>query len=320
MFRSISAALMLSWASLVLAQGDVYPARPIRVIVPFAAGGAADILVRPVTQRLADVLKKPVVYENRGGGAGIIGADLVAKAAPDGHTLLMGTGGTQTANVVLYRSLPYDPHRAFAPITMLANGPQLLVSRTALPLRNLQDFLLHARDHPGQLNFGSSGTGNAQLQIELLQQMAGIRTTIVPYKGIAPAFTAIMAGEVDVLFATTGVVIGAVRQGRLRALGMSGLNRLPTHPEIPTISEAGVPGYDPGSWYGMLGTAGTARERIDLLHAELVKILKAPEIIALFSENGVFPVGNRPEQFAEIIEGDIAKWVKVARAAGIKPE
>ena len=320
MQKRLAGLMLLMCCGAVQAQGDVYPSRAIRVISPFAAGGAADLLIRPVTQKLSDDFKKPVIYENRAGGGGIIGVDLVAKAAPDGYTLLMGTGGTQTANIFLYSQLPYDPYKSFAPITMLANGPQLLVAKASLPVRNIKELLTYAKANPGKLNFGTSGTGNAQLQIELLQQMAGIKTVLVPYKGIGPAVAAIMAGDVDLLFATTGVVIGAVKQGRLTSLGMSGLRRLSTFPDIPTISESGVPGYDPGSWYGLLTTAGTPADRITLLNTKLVQILKMQDIATLFAENGVFPVGNTPEQFAQDIAGDIAKWARVVKEAGIKPE
>ena len=313
-------ALALFFAVGAWAQSGPYPSKPIRVLVPYAPGGGTDLLARPVTQKLGEVLKQSVVYDNRGGGGGILATELVAKAAPDGYTLLIGATGSHTVNPVIFTKLPFDPIKDFAPITIMGFAPNILVANAKFAPHSVSELIAYARANPGKVNFGSAGSGSAQLQLELFQQMAGVKMLLVPYKGTGPSFTALLAGEVDVLLSAAGVIAGAMKEGRVRALAQTGMQRLPALPDVPTINESGLPGYDTGSWYGVLAPAGTPRAIITTLNTELVRILRQPDIAARYSADGAYPIGNTPEQFAEQIRSDIEKWTRVAKVAGMKPE
>ena len=290
------------------------------MLVPYAPGGGTDLLARPVTQKLGEVLKVSVVYDNRGGGGGILATELVAKAAPDGYTLLIGATGSHTMNPVIFTKLPFDPIKDFAPITIMGFAPNVLVANAKFAPHSVSELIAYAKANPGKVNFGSAGSGSAQLQLELFQQMAGVKMLLVPYKGTGPSFTALLAGEVDVLLSAAGVIAGAMKEGRVRALAQTGMQRLPALPDVPTINESGLPGYDTGSWYGVLAPAGTPRAIITTLNTELVKILRQPDIAVRYSADGAYPIGNTPEQFAEQIRSDLEKWTRVAKAAGMKPE
>lgn len=303
-----------------LAQSSNYPSKQIRVLVPYAPGGGTDLLARPVTQKLGEVLKVSVVYDNRGGGGGILATELVAKAAPDGYTLLIGATGSHTVNPVIFTKLPFDPIKDFAPITIMGFAPNILVANAKFAPHSVSELIAYAKANPGKVNFGSAGSGSAQLQLELFQQMAGVKMLLVPYKGTGPSFTALLAGEVDVLLSAAGVIAGAMKEGRVRALAQTGMQRLPALPDVPTINESGLPGYDTGSWYGVLAPAGTPRAIITTLNTELVNILRQPDIAVRYSADGAYPIGNTPEQFAEQIRSDLEKWTRVAKAAGMKPE
>jgi len=312
--------LLLASVSNVFAQGGVYPNKPIRVIVPFAPGGGTDVIARPLTQKLGDALGQPIVYDNRGGGGGIIGAELVAKATPDGYTLLLPSSGALVLNVGLYAKLPYDPIKDFAPISMIAIAPNVLVLNPALPVRSVSELIAHAKANPEKLNWAGSGGGAASMCMELFRMMSEIRIVQVPFKGAGPAVIAVLAGDAHMMFGNAGVFVVHLKSGRLRAIGVSSLQRLPALPDVPTISESGLKGFEGSSWYGLVAPRGTPAGVITQLNTEINKILRTPDIIARYTAEGAIPAGNSPTQFGEEIRSEITKWVKVIKDAGIKPE
>ena len=305
---------------LVQAQAGAFPVKPVRVVIPFAPGGGTDVLARPLVQKLGDNLKQPMLYENRGGANGILGAEAVAKAAPDGYTLLLSSSGALVLNVGLFEKLPYDPVRDFAPITMMAIAPNVLVVKPALPVRSVQQLIAHARANPGALNWASSGGGGASLTMELFRLMADLSMVQVKYKGAGPAVAGVLAGESDLMFANAGVFIPHLKAGKLRALGVSSLQRLSVLQEVPTIDEAGLKGFEGSSWYGFVAPTGTPVAVIEQLNGEIVRLLKTQEFVSRFAAEGAIPVGNTPQQFGTDIRREIDKWTKVIRDAGIKPE
>lgn len=300
------------------ASAQPYPAKPVRVVVPFPAGGNADIFARAFAQKLGDAWKQIPIVDNRAGAAGIIGTQFVAKAPADGYTLLFGTTGTHTTNPAVYAKLPYDPVRDFAPVSNFADSPFLLVVHPSIPVRTLQQLVALAKSRPGQLDYASFGTGSsAHLAGEMLRTMAGINIIHVAYKGGPPAVNDLVGGHVSLMFNSLPAVLPLVKADRLRALAVASAKRSPTLPDLPTFAESGLPGFEAGSWYGVLAPAGTPREVITRLHAETVQMLALPDIRQKLAAEGADAIGNSPEEFAAQIRRDIERWEKVARAANI---
>jgi tripartite-type tricarboxylate transporter receptor subunit TctC len=300
------------------AAAQPYPAKPIRLVVPFPAGGNADIFARAFAQKLGEAWKQTPIVDNRAGAAGIIGTQFVAKAPADGYTLLFGTTGTHTTNPAVYAKLPYDPVRDFMPVSNFADSPFLLVVHPSVPARTLQQLVALAKSRPGQLDYASFGTGSsAHLAGEMLRTMVGININHVAYKGGPPAVNDLTGGHVSLMFNSLPAVLPLVKAGRLRPLAVASAKRTPTLPELPTFAESGIPEFEAGSWYGVLAPAGTPRELIMRLHAETVQMLALPDIRQKLAAEGAEAIGNSPEEFAAQIRRDIERWEKVARAAKI---
>jgi tripartite-type tricarboxylate transporter receptor subunit TctC len=304
---------------IVHAQG-AYPTKPIRLIVPSVAGGGTDISARLIAPRLSEYLGQQVVVENRAGAAMMIGGEAVARAAPDGYTLLMGIS-TLTINPSIHPKMPYDTVRDFAPVSLAVTLPNVLVTHPSLPVKTVRELIVFARSRPGQLNYGSAGVGSSlHLSMELFLSMTKLRMVHIPYKGSAPALVDMLAGQIVVMTGTMITVIPHIRGGRLRALGVTSATRSQVAPDVPSIAEAGVPGYESVQWYGVLAPAGTPREVITRIHDGVVRALQDAVIRKRFLDDGVEPVGSSPEEFAALIRADMAKWAKVVKDAGIKAE
>jgi tripartite-type tricarboxylate transporter receptor subunit TctC len=297
---------------------ESYPARPIRLIVTFTPGGPTDIVARAVAQKLTESWGQPVVVDNRPGAAGNIGMDIVAKAPPDGYTLVLGSFGPMIISPYVYSKLPYDPVKDFAPITLGATSWFFMVVHPTLPANSVKEFIALARSKPG-LTFSSSGNASpSHLAGELLKTSAGIDLVHVPYKGGAPAVAAVLGGEVQFAIESPPPIVPQVKAGKLRALGAARATRSPLLPEVPTMAEAGLPGFQVGSWYGFLAPAGTPKPIIDKLNAEMVRIIKLPEVQERFLSVGADPSSNTPAQFGAFIQSELKKWEKPVKAAGVK--
>ena len=307
-------------AAIAVAQAQSFPAKPIRVIVPSVAGGGTDITARMIAPKMGELLGQQVVVENRAGAAMIIGSEAVARAAPDGHTLLMGIS-TLTINPFVHKKLPYDTLRDFTPISQIVSLPNVLVVHPSLPAKTVKEFVALAKQRPNTIAYGSAGVGSSlHLSMELLTSMTGIRLVHVPYKGSAPAVIDLLAGQIVAMTGTMITVIPYMRSGRMRALGVTSLTRSSVAPDVPTIAEAGVPGYESVQWYGLLAPGGTPREVIVKIHEAASRATQEPAVRKRFLDDGVEPIAGTPEQFAKVIRDDMAKWEKVVKAAGIKPE
>jgi tripartite-type tricarboxylate transporter receptor subunit TctC len=297
-----------------------YPVRPIRVIVPFAPGGATDILARVTGKRLSEVWGQSVIIDNRPGAGGTLGANLAAKANPDGYTLLMGTNATHGIAPSLYTSLPYDAIKDFAPITLVAIVPQVVIVNPALPVKNIKELIALAKEKPGALNFGSAGQGTpGHLGMELFKMLTGTQMVHVAYQGGAPGLAAVAGGQVQFMADNMNSALPFIQAGRVRAIGITSLKRSGALPDMPTIAEQGVAGFDSGSWFGMFAPAGTAPAIVAKLHAETVKTLQLPEVKQTLAQQGAEVGANTPAQFTELIRSDIVRWGKVVKAAGVKP-
>ena len=289
------------------------------MVVPFASGGPTDILARSVGARLSEVWGQQMVIDNRAGAAGTIGAEMVAKAAPDGYTLLTASSGILTVNPTLFRKLPYDVLRDFAPVTMATSVTNIMVVHPALPAKSVRELLDIARQRPGQLSYASSGMGSAShLSMELLKSMAAIDVAHIPYKGAHPGVVDLVAGQVQVMLIGLPVALPHVRTGRLRALAVA--NKSVALPNMPTIAESGLPGFTVVNWLGVLAPAGTPREIISRLHAEIVKTVHLPEVKARLLVEGFEPIGSTPEKLGEEMRAWIPKWAEIIRKAGIRAE
>jgi tripartite-type tricarboxylate transporter receptor subunit TctC len=301
-----------------VAQTSAFPNKPMRWVVPFAPGGGTDVAVRPIAQKFSERVGQPVLYDNRGGGGGVIAGEIVARAIPDGYTLLVAAVAVMTVNVSLMK-LPFDPVKDFAPITKFASVPNMLVVRAALPVYSLQELIAYARTNSGKLVWAQSGMGSGgHLSTEMFRLMTGIDIVRVFYKGAGPATVGLLTNEADVLFANPGVFMPHIKAGRLRSIAVGSLQRIPVLPEVPTFVESGFPGFESGSWYGLAAPAGTPPAIISLLHRESLSVLGQPEIIARLALDGASPVGNTPQEFAQQIRDDIARWANVIKTAGIK--
>jgi tripartite-type tricarboxylate transporter receptor subunit TctC len=317
-FSTLAAAC--AFAATAIA-ADVYPSKPVRIVVPFPPGGPADVLARTVGDKLQATLGQPVVVDNRPGAGGNIGMELVAKAAPDGHTLALAPAGNLTVNPSLYRNVPYDVARDFAPVTVIAAVPNVLVINAQVPAKDLAELIAYAKANPGKLNFASPGAGSgAHLAGELLKSSAGIEMVHVPFNGIAPAVTAVVAGDVQVMFAGTSSAMPHVASGKLRALGVASPKRIASAPALPTLDESGLPGFDVTSWYSIVAPAGTPAAVIERLQREIAKALETPDVKTKLAGLGAEPVANTPSDFAGMIRVESAKWGKIVKDANIRPE
>lgn len=302
----------------VLAQG--FPVRAIRIVVPAAPGGTVDLLSRAVSQQLGEGLGQSVIVENKPGASTNLGNDYVAKSPPDGYTLLM-SGITLSTNPHLYAKLSYDPQRDFAPITMVAISGNVLVVNPALGVSSVQALIDLAKTKPGRLHYGTPAVGaTGHLAGEMFNALAGVRLTQVPYKGAAPALADLMGGQIEMTFDNIPAAIGHIRNGKLKALAVTSATRSSTLPDIPTMAEAGVPGYDISAWFGLVAPAATNHEIVAKLHGAAIRALGSTEVRARFAQLGFEPVGNTPAQFQQTIQSDLARFGKIIRDAGIKPE
>jgi tripartite-type tricarboxylate transporter receptor subunit TctC len=319
MKRARLAALIASLFVSSLARAQDYPARVVTMVSPYAAGGGADLLARVVAQKLTDRLGKSFVVENRLGAGGVIAAASVARAAPDGYTLFMGTSTQLAIQVTLHRTLPYDPAADFAPVALVASVPFVLLVNPSLPVRTVMDLIRFAKDRPGELSYGSSGVGGPpHLYMELLETMTGIRMTHIPYKGTAQAIVDVVAGHVPIMFSDIAPALAMLQAGRLRALGISSATRFEALPDIPPLNEAGVPGFDAVAWTMLVAPAKTPRPIVDRLAAEVKSIVAAPDVRKQFIETGNLPlISPAPAQLQPYLDAEIIRWRKVVEQAGI---
>ncbi|MFH1604517.1 MAG: tripartite tricarboxylate transporter substrate binding protein [Pseudomonadota bacterium] len=296
-----------------------YPNRPIRLVVPFTVGGSADIFARVIAQKLGEALGQQTVVDNRAGAGGIIGTEIAAKAAPDGYTLLIGAIGNVAINPSLYRTLPYDPVRSFTAISQIAAAPFVLVVRPTFPSKTLGEFIALVKTKPGQLNYASTGIGSpGHLSMELLQSQTGIKLAHIPYKSLGAILSDLLDDRVQTMFLGMAPTRSQIAAGKLRAIANSGVRRSSLMPEVPTVAESGVPGFELSGWYGVLAPAGTPRSIVSMLNRELVRIVNLPEVQARFSAEGAALVGNTPEQFTAFIESEMKKWAKAVQIAGAR--
>lgn len=316
----LSAVALCALAPLAQAQSS-YPTNPITIVVPFAAGGGVDILTRVLAQHLSEKLGEPVVVENRAGAAGALGVQLVAQAKPDGYTLVMATTGTHTINPGLYKDLPYDPLKGFAPITTIASVPNLLVVNPDVPANSVEELVELARSKPGELKFGSFGPGTSNhLSGELLKHLAKLDIVHVPYRKAPEGVADLIAGQVDMLFVNTPLGLPHVQSGRMKALAVSGAKRSATVPDLPTMSEAGVEEFVVESWYGLFAPAGTPDAIIEKLHDEVVAVLALPDVQAFFAKQGAETVSSTPAELSAMIAAEIPRWKEIIEVSGTSIE
>ncbi len=324
MFGRLLTVLALALAGVAPAHGQSWPVKPVRIVVPFPPGGTTDIVARSIGVELQRMWQHPVVIENRAGAGGNIGADQVAKSAPDGYTLLMGTVGTHAINQALYAQngtkLAFDPVKDFVPITLVAGVPNVMVVNAKLPVTTVQEFIVYAKARPGQLNMASSGNGTSiHLTGELFKTVTGVYMVHFPYRGSAPAVTDLLAGNMTVMFDNLPSALPHIKSGRLRALAVTSRTRSPALPDVPTVEEAaGLKGFDASSWFGLFAPAGTPRAIVDKIQADVAKALSVPEVRERFVAQGADPGGNTPEQFAAFIRAETDKWTRVIKFSNAK--
>ncbi len=320
--RAISPAALAMLATGVLTAlpvlGQGYPQKAIRIVVPFPAGGTTDILARAIGQKLTEQFKQQIIVDNRPGAGANIGAEVAAKSPPDGYTLF-GISTIHAINPSLYSKLAYDPIRDFAPITNVAATSQILTVHPSLPVKTVKEFIAYAKAKPGELNYSSAGNGSQpHLTAELFKTMTGVSYVHVPYKGAPPAMTDLLAGQVALTFATAPSAVPHVRSGKLRALGVSTAARIKALPDVPTIAEAGVPGFEAAGWNGLVAPANTPAAIIERLHGAIVKIIEEPAMARYLADQGADPWTMTPTQYADYIKSEVAKWSKVVKASGAK--
>ena len=313
---AVAAALMLAAPSFA----QQYPAKPVRLIVPFAPGGTTDILARTLGQALGDNLGAPVISDNRAGASGNLGTEIAAKAQPDGYTLLLGVISPLAINVTLFGArLPYNPEKDFAPISLITKVPQVISMHPSVPAKNLKQLIALAKAQPNKLNYGTAGSGTSNhLVAELVKSAARIEIQHVPFKGSAPASIAVMSGEVDMMVSAPPAVINHFRSGRLRALVVSSLRRSPALPDVPTIAESGIPGFDATAWYCLVAPAGTPAAIIQRVHGALVKAMETPAVRDKLLAEGAAPESSTPEELRAFMREEIVKWSKAVKLAGAK--
>ena len=317
--RRAAAALCLI-GSAVGAHAQSFPSKPVTIVAPFPPGGTVDLLARALAPKLGELWKQPVIVENRPGASGVVGSQAVAKSAPDGSMLLM-VPLTHVTNVSLFTKVPYDPVADFTPISLLASQPVLLVANKSQPLDSVADLVALARAHPGKLNCGSGGNGTSQhLACELFNSMAKTDIRHIPYKGNAAAMTDVIGGQIELLFDQMATAVPHVKSGKVKALAVTSAQRSPAMPEVPTVAEAGVPGYDMVAWFGLVGPPGMPKETVARIQADAVKVLSAPELKERLAAQGLDVGGSTPEQFGAHLRAELAKWSKVFKDAGIKAD
>ena len=317
------AAVLALAAALPLAAGaaDAYPSKPVHIIVPYPAGGVADALPRVVGEKLAQKWGQPVIIDNRAGASGNIGMEEGARAQPDGYTLVLAAAGNMTVNPVLFPHLRFDTYKDFTPVTLLANSPNVLVVHPSVPARTFEELVAYARQNPGKLNFASPGTGSgAHLAGELLNIEADIKTVHVPYKGIAPAVNDLLGGNVQMMFAGISTVLPQVRAGKLVAIAIASPRRSPQLPDVPTVAESGLPGFDVTSWYGIVVRSGTPAPIVQKLQRDVAEVLQSPEVSAKLAALGLEPASDTPEAFEQLIKAESRKWTEIVRKAHIQPQ
>ncbi len=311
--QALSAAALLPLAGRLQAQAK-WPDRPVRIIVPFSAGGTTDVVARALAQNLTDAWGQSVVVENRAGAGGNIGADLVAKAPPDGHTILMTSGSIFTVNPHMYKQLPFDPIKDFIAVTNVASGPQLVVVHPSVPAKNVKELIALAKSKPGTINFGSAGIGSqVHMAGENFVNAAGIQATHIPYKGESAALADLAAGSIQFMVGNIAAALPFVGNGRIRALGVTSKTRSPLLPEVPTVAESGLPGFENSGWFGFMLPAGTPQAIVDKIHKDTLKALDDTQLKARLHVAGMAPVGNTPKQFAGAIAEESKLWAEVVR-------
>ncbi len=314
----IAVSVVLSLAIPAASRAQDYPNKPVRIIVPFSAGGVADLLPRLVGEKVSQKWGQPVVVENKVGAAGNIGMAEVARAEPDGYTLGLAPTGNLTVNPTLFKNLPFDTHKDLTPVTLLAQSPNVLVVHPSVPAKTFKELVAYAKANPGKLNFASPGAGSgAHLAGELLNLEAGIKAVHIPYKGLAPAVNDLLGGQVQMMFAGVSTVLQHVKSGRLVAIAMASPKRNPQLPELPTVAESGIAGFDVTSWYGIVARSGTPPATIQKIQRDMAEALRTEDVRRKLAELGLEPVGNTPEQFAAIIQAESRKWGDIVRKANI---
>ena len=311
-------ALALAFAGGASAQQ--FPTKPVRMIVPFAPGGATDYMARAIAQKMSESIGQPVVVENKPGANAILGTDLVAKAAPDGHTLFLCAFGHAT-NPYLVAKLPYDTLKDLAPVTLLVTGPLMLIANPSLPANNVKELIAYLKANPDKLNYASGGIGSSQhFAAELMMNMTGTKMTHVAYKGTAPAYVDLLSGATSLMFDNLVTALPQVKAGKLKALAVTPAQRASQAPEVPTMAEAGLAGYETGIWHGFLTTGGTPKATVERLNKEIVRAVNLPDVKDAFIARGLLPIGNSPGEFDAFIGNEMAKWSKIIKEAGIKAE
>ena len=320
MLKIISIALCASAQATALAQpaNAGYPTKPIRMLVGFPVGGGADVAARAIGPRMGEFLGQQIIVDNRPGAGSSIASEIAAKATPDGYTLV-SIGSSHAVNAALYPKLPYAPAAGFSAVVLVATAPVTITANMAVPAKNLKELTALAKSRPGQLNYGSAGVnGINHLAAELLKRSANFDITLVPYKGVAQALPALIAGEVQLMFASLPGSIDQIRAGRIRAIAVTSIKRSNAAPDIPTVSESGVPGYEASSWFGILAPAGTPKDIVARLNADAMKAIRVREVNDLLVRQGMDPAGSTPAEFDAYLRTEIAKWTRVVREAGIK--
>jgi tripartite-type tricarboxylate transporter receptor subunit TctC len=317
--RAVCATLAGLLSFPLLAAEQAYPSRPIRLVVPFPPGGSLDVVARAIGQKLTDAWGQPVIVDNRPGAGGNIGADLVAKSPPDGYTILEGALSTHAVNVSLYAKMPYDPIKDFVPITLVAVTPNVLVVHPSVPVNSVPELVAYAKAHPGKLSFGSGSNGSAgHLAGELFKTEAGVDMVHIPYKGGAPAMQDLLGGQIQLMFDNLANSMQQVRAGKLKALAVTTARRSTLVPELPTLAETGLPGFDIYTWWGFMAPAGTPREIVAKWNVEVARILNTPEMKSFFAQQGAEPASTSPDEFAAMIRSEIPKYAKIIKASGAK--
>ena len=312
-------ATFTALAAVGAAAADAWPSRPIRIVAPSTPGDAPDVIARVLAERLSAALGTQVFVENHPGAGGVVGSDIVAKAPADGYTLIIGNAGSHGINAAVYAKLPFDIQRDFVAVSQVAVSPNILILNPEVPVTNMQQFIAYAKARPGQLSYASGGNGSsAHMSMELFKSMAGVDLVHIPYKGSSPALNDVVSGQVAAMFVNLPPALPLVKAGKLRPLAVTTRTRSPLLPEVPTVQESGLPGYETVAWFGILAPAATPKEIVTRLSAEIAKIVRTPEMRERLLSLGAEPVGSTPEEFSAVIARDIAKWTPLAKTVGIK--